>query len=200
MKRIIPLAMCLSICSCASIRALHKPAEPIVGMDLSWKPTIAITPFDSLKTKPDTTATFTFAAFTDERTTHDTIGLSEVRGLSQSVTTKTDLGPWTGLHLGDCFTARHLKIVPTGGEYQIEGALLRAWVSEKKEYDGDISLRLTIINTATQKKRTTVYTGGYSKWGLSRNADNYREAVANSLVTIADQILGGIDSTLAATK
>lgn len=173
--------------------------EPLVNEPLEWRPTSALS-VGPLDTSVIGRTRIQFGPFTDARQDPQLIAENNEDDVPKRVTTRDDVGAFTGRHLRELFDHAGLNTVDEGGDVIVTGEVRQFFVHETSTYKGEVAVHLTVRSRDGATLWEGVASGSATRFGRSYNLENYYEVLSDSLVNATGTLLQDYDLRAALAK
>jgi hypothetical protein len=198
------LLLCLAVCTAFVTPGYGaQTVAELKGIPLAWKPTEAISSYGAIDATAYRNAHFVIRQFTDARKQPASIGVNTEKRLSNRdlpVTTKQKVADWLKGRVAKVFSQFGADVVTSKGTFFVDATVVKFFVTEKSNYDADVSLKITLTakNGAMVWQGTT--TGNATRFGRSYKAENYYEALSNATISAVHGLLNDDSFKLAVLK
>jgi len=185
----LKLALFLSVIVFVSITSLavaDNNRRELKNIPLEWKPTEVSSSRSVIDVSSFMKTTFSIAPFTDIREKPEEIGKNiERRGTDPDlpVTTKDNVASWLTDRFTHVLSETGIDVVKSNGTFRIEAEIRRFFVTESSSYKGDVGIKIRLRAKNGDVVWEGMVSGSASRFGSSYKADNYYEALSDSVVT-----------------
>ena len=174
MKSLLFIAILVVTGASASARTLEN-------IPLLWKPTTEVVSGGTLPAS----ATIEVRGFTDRRANPSFIAENrEDQGKPKRVTTSDNVPAWCSRHFAEVLKQSGYKVVDKNAQIVVTGEVIRFFVVETGNYEGEVVLRLTAKSRGGSVLWSGVLTGTTGRFGRSYKAENYYETLSDSLIDV----------------
>jgi hypothetical protein len=171
----------LLLSCCIAAWADDQGPKLLSGIPLLWRPTTDQAVMSDLVMDDMTQTKIQIAKLTDARPAPE-IGVNHERTPPRPVTTKDDVAAFITSHLHDILAHAGLAVVDGGAQLTLSGEISSYSVDEVHTYHAVTTLKLTLRDSAGDMVWSGVTGGVSTHFGRSYIAENYYEALSDSLV------------------
>ncbi|HEX9021815.1 MAG TPA: hypothetical protein VF903_11205 [Nitrospirota bacterium] len=169
-----------------AFHAGHAFADRLLkDIPLEWKPTEVVTSFDPIDLSPFMKKAFAVSLFTDVRKAPEEIGKNvERRGADRDlpVTTKDSVASWLSDRFAYVLSEFDIETVKSNAAFTIEADITKFYVTESSMYEGVVGLKVRLRGKNGALLWEGMVSGSASRFGSSYKAENYYEALSNSVI------------------
>ena len=152
-----------------------------VGIPLVWKPTTSVAKAGTLDLTGREDARLRVEV-TDNRNDPGFIGRNTEKLPPRKVTTPDNVAAFVNEHLNQLISGTGLTEVDSAGSLILKAEILQFFVEETETYNGDVRLKVTLIDRSGNPVWTGITSGAATRFGRSYKAENYYETLSNSLI------------------
>ena len=166
--------------------------KKLSGIPLIWKPTSSASDYGVLNLTDASRARIEIRELADARAKPELIGENrdkEDEGILLPVTTSEKPAAFITERLRRIFSDAGLDIVDSGGDIVVSGEVKRFFVLETSSYQGEVNLSITVKGKKGAILWSGAAGGAATRFGRSYKAENYYEALSDSLMDTAYKLL-----------
>ena len=169
-----------------------------VAIPLVWKPTISVAKAGTVDLTGRENARLRVEV-TDNRNDPGFIGRNTEKLPPRKVTTADNVAAFVNEHLNQLISGTGLAEVDSAGTLILKAEILQFFVEETATYNGDVRLKVTLIDRSGNPVWTGITSGAATRFGRSYKAENYYETLSNSLIEAVRNLMqnAGFRSALA---
>lgn len=158
--------------------------KPLEGIPLVWKPTSQVAESGAIDLTGMGQARIYVKPLTDNREKASLIGENREDSKAKPVTTSDSVAAWCSERLGAVLGQFGLNVTDSEGEADliITGEVRRFFVTETNTYEGDIGLKIDVVNRKGKVIWSGITGGTATRFGRSYKAENYYEVVSDSFL------------------
>jgi hypothetical protein len=164
-------------------------SKDLSNIPLVWSPTQSFAEFGAVDLNGISNVKVQINGFTDVRKNPALIAENHEKNPVRQVTTKDNVAAFLTDHVKDTFTKAGLNVVDSGGDVVVSGEIRDFFVNENDQYVGNVTVYVTVTNTAGKVLWQGVAGGGSTNFGRSYKADNYYETLSNSVLKLSNGLL-----------
>lgn len=164
-------------------------SKDLSNIPLVWSPTQSFAEFGAVDLNGISNVKVQINGFTDVRKNPALIAENHEKNPARQVTTKDNVAAFLTDHVKDTFTKAGLNVVDSGGDVVVSGEIRDFFVNENDQYVGNVTVYVTVTNTAGKVLWQGVAGGGSTNFGRSYKADNYYETLSNSVLKLSNSLL-----------
>ena len=173
-KFIIAVFTLLMVVGCANTGAGNS-------IPLVWKPTNRLAKTDTVDLTGRKDAKVRVEV-TDNRKERSLIGRNTEKLPPRNVTTKDNVAAFVYDNLTRLISGTGLTEVDSTSAVLLKAEVLEFFVEETETYNGDVRLKVTLIDPSGTSLWTGITSGASTRFGRSYRAENYYETLSDSLV------------------
>jgi hypothetical protein len=184
--KFVLLLIIVTVACLSSLVFADNDRPELKNISLEWRPTESIGARDAIDVSSFMKATFFIAPFTDAREKPEEIGKNiERRGTDRDlpVTTKENVAAWLTYRVGQVLSELGVDVARDKGTFTLEGEIRKFYVIESSTYKGEVGLKIRLRAKNNDVVWEGMVTGSASRFGSSYKADNYYEALSDSVLT-----------------
>ncbi|PMQ04260.1 MULTISPECIES: YajG family lipoprotein [Dyella] len=164
-------------------------SKDLSNIPLVWSPTQSFAEFGAVDLNGISNVKVQINGFTDVRKNPALIAENHEKNPVRQVTTKDNVAAFLTDHVKETFTKAGLNVVDSGGDVVVSGEIRDFFVNENDQYVGNVTVYVTVTNTAGKVLWQGVAGGGATNFGRSYKADNYYETLSNSVLKLSNSLL-----------
>ena len=126
---------------------------------------------------------------TDNRGDPEVIGRNSEKIPPRKVTTRDSVAAFVSEHMKQLIAGNGTIEVDDTGPMTLKVEIQRFLVEETHIYNGDIRLKVTLVNSSGSDVWTGITRGASTRFGRSYSAENYYEALSDSLVDAVHNLM-----------
>lgn len=127
---------------------------------------------------------------TDNRGDPEVIGRNSEKIPPRKVTTRDSVAAFVGEHMKQLIAGNGTIEVDDTGPMILKVEIQQFLVEETEIYNGDVRLKITLVNSSGTDLWTGITRGTSTRFGRSYSAENYYEALSDSLVDAVHNLMG----------
>src|SRR5262245_28183488 len=158
--------------------------KPLEGIPLVWKPTSQVAESGAIDLTGMGQARIYIKPLADNRDKASLIGENREDSRVKPVTTSDSVATWCSERLGALLGQFGLDV--TGNEKEanvtITGEVRRFFVTETNTYEGDVGLKIDIVDRKGKVVWSGLTGGTATRFGRSYKAENYYEVMSDSFL------------------
>lgn len=159
------------------------------NIPLLWKPTTGMFSIGSAELAELKNSRLQIDPVTDDRENTSLIGQNREEQTPRKVTTAEDVSAFVTNRMKALVSAAGIKVVDSGSTAILKTELRQFFVDETKTYQGEVILRVTLTDPNGNVLWSGLTRGASARFGRSYRADNYYEALSDSLVAAVHQLI-----------
>ncbi|MDR3445750.1 YajG family lipoprotein [Dyella sp.] len=164
-------------------------SKDLSNIPLVWSPTQSFAEFGAVDLNGISNVKVQINGFTDVRKNPALIAENHEKNPVRQVITKDNVAAFLTDHVKETFTKAGLNVVDSGGDVVVSGEIRDFFVNENDQYVGNVTVYVTVTNTAGKVLWQGVAGGGATNFGRSYKADNYYETLSNSVLKLSNSLL-----------
>lgn len=173
----------------SSPNSASNKADKLGNIPLVWKPTRSVAPLGSVDQKDLENANLQIDRLADNRENRGFIGQNNEKLNPRKVATPDDVSAFVTDHMKSLIARAGINVEDSGATAILKGEIKQFFVDEAETYNGDVRLRLTLTDPAGKVLWTGKTAGAASRFGRSYRAENYYEALSDSLIEATNHLL-----------
>ena len=158
------------------------------GIPLVWKPTTSVAKAGTIDLTGRANAKLRLEV-TDNRNDPGLIGRNTEKLPPRKVTTPDNVAAFVKEHLNQLISGTGLTEVDSGGTVILKAEILQFFVEETEIYNGDVRLKVTLIDSSGNPVWTGITSGAATRFGRSYSAGNYYETLSDSLIEAVQHLM-----------
>ena len=159
------------------------------NIPLLWKPTTGMFSIGSAELAELQNARLQIDPVADKRENPAVIGQNREEPTPRQVTTPDDVSAFVTNRMKALMSAAGIKVVDSGGTAILKTELRTFFVDETNTYQAEVILRVTLTDPDGKVLWSGLTSGASARRGRSYRADNYYEALSDSLVGAVQQLI-----------
>jgi hypothetical protein len=171
------------------VSARAGAADKLENIKLVWKPTASVIKFGGIDPNGLKGSTIQLQVLADAREKADLLGENRENKQVRKVTTQENVPAFVTDKLKKILSDAGLSMVDRDGDFVLSGELQKWFVEEIKSYDGEARIQFAVKNRAGKELWMGVIGGQEGTFGRSYKDENYYEALSNSIVATAVNLL-----------
>ena len=173
-------------------------AKELEGIPLVWKSTTQIGEAGAIDLTGIQQTKIQVNGLTDSRESTNLIGENREEDRARKVTTSDNVATWCTSRLKTLLGQFGLDVVDSDGDVIVRGEIKRFFVAETSTYEGDVGLKIEVVSKDGKTLWSGMAGGTATRFGRSYKADNYYEALSDSLVDAVENLVknGGFRAAL----
>ena len=181
MKLIIAVFTLLMVVGCANTGGGNS-------IPLVWKPTNRLGKTDTVDLTGRKDAKVRVEV-TDNRKEPGFIGRNTEKLPPRNVTTKDNVAAFVNDNLTRLISGTGITEVDSTSSVLLKAEILEFFVEETETYNGDVRLKVTLIDPSGTSLWTGITSGAATRFGRSYRAENYYEVLSDSLVEAVKNLM-----------
>jgi hypothetical protein len=178
-KHIIAAFTALLVAGCSHMGA--NDSSTGADIPLVWKPTSSLSMAGAIDLTGRSNARLRIEV-TDNRNNSGFIGRNTEKLPPRNVTTPDNVAAFVSEHLSQLISDSGLTEVDSAGTVILKAEILQFFVEETEIYNGDVRLKVTLIDRGGNSVWTGITSGTSTRFGRSYSAENYYETLSDSLI------------------
>lgn len=158
------------------------------GIPLVWKPTTIVARTDTIDLTGRENARLRVEV-TDNRSDSGLIGRNTEKLPPRNVTTPDNVAAFVNEHLSQLISGTGLIEVDSNGTSILKAEILQFFVQESEIYNGEVRLKVTLIDRGGNPVWTGITSGASTRFGRSYSAENYYETLSDSLIEAVHHLM-----------
>jgi len=159
------------------------------NIPLFWRPTTGMFSIGSAELAELQNARLQIDPVADKRENPAVIGQNREEPTPRQVTTPDDVSAFVTNRMKALMSAAGIKVVDSGGTAILKTELRTFFVDETNTYQAEVILRVTLTDPDGKVLWSGLTSGASARRGRSYRADNYYEALSDSLVGAVQQLI-----------
>lgn len=180
-KYIIAALTALMVVGCANTGAGNS-------IPLVWKPTTRVAKTETVDLTGRSDAKVRIEV-TDNRKDRGFIGRNTEKLPPRNVTTRDNVAAFVNDNLTRLISGTGLTEVDSTSSVLLKAEILEFFVEETETYNGDVRLKVTLIDPSGTSIWTGITSGASIRFGRSYRAENYYETLSDSLVEAVKNLM-----------
>jgi len=157
-------------------------AKQLEGIPLVWKPTTQIGEAGAIDLTGIGQTRVRVEGLTDSRENASLIGENREAKTPKTVSTNDNVAAWCTSRLKALLGQFGLNVVEDRAEVTITGEVKRFFVAETHVYEGDVRLKIEVMDKDGKTLWLGLTGGTVNRFGRSYKAENYYEALSDSFL------------------
>lgn len=162
--------------------------DPGNGIPLVWKPTTSVARTDTIDLTGRENARLRVEV-ADNRSDSGLIGRNTEKLPPRNVTTPDNVAAFVNEHLSQLISSTGLIEVDSNGTSVLKAEILQFFVQESEIYNGEVRLKVTLIDRSGNPVWTGITSGASTRFGRSYSAENYYETLSDSLIEAVHHLM-----------
>ena len=180
-KYIIAAFTALLVAGCAHMGSSNS--IPLVG-----KPTTSVAKAGTIDLTGRANAKLRVEV-TDNRNDPGFIGRNTEKLPPRKVTTPDNVAAFVNEHLNQLISSTGVTEIDSAGTVILKAEILQFFVEETETYNGDVRLKVTLIDRSGNPVWTGITGGASTRFGRSYKAENYYETLSDSLIEAVHNLM-----------
>ena len=175
----------------AQSTAAAPPAkrDKLENSPLVWKPTSSLTGSGAIDLTGLSGVRLQVAKVADGRQNRTLLGENKEKSTARIITTSDDVPAFVTEHMKQIISAAGITVVDSGATHVLQAELKQFYVEEIDTYKGDVRMAVTLSSAAGKPVWQGITSGSASRFGRSYKAENYYEALSDSLIEATNNLL-----------
>lgn len=158
------------------------------AIPLIWKPTTSMALGGTIDLTGRTNAKLRVEV-TDNRNDPGFIGRNTEKLPPRKVTTPDSVAAFVDEHLKQLISSTGVTEVDDAGTVILKAEIQQFFVEETEIYNGDVRLKVTLVNNSGTPVWTGITSGTSIRFGRSYSAENYYETLSDSLIDAVHNLM-----------
>lgn len=180
-KYIIAAFTALLVAGCAHMGSSNS-------IPLVWKPTTSVAKAGTIDLTGRANAKLRVEV-TDNRNDPGFIGRNTEKLPPRKVTTPDNVAAFVNEHLNQLISSTGVTEIDSAGTVILKAEILQFFVEETETYNGDVRLKVTLIDRSGNPVWTGITGGASTRFGRSYKAENYYETLSDSLIEAVHNLM-----------
>ena len=181
--------------STAPAKSAQAPApgptkrDKLENSPLVWKPTTNVSSLGSVDLTGMGNVKLQVAKVADGRQNPTLLGENKEKGVPRIISTTDDVPAFVTDHMKQLISGAGINVVDSGATRILKTELKQFYVEEMDLYKGDVRMVVTLTDANGKSLWTGTTGGSASRFGRSYKAENYFEALSDSLIEATYNLL-----------
>ena len=181
--------------STAPAKSAQAPApgptkrDKLENSPLVWKPTTNVSSLGSVDLTGMGNVKLQVAKVADGRQNPTLLGENKEKGAPRIISTTDDVPAFVTDHMKQLISGAGINVVDSGATRILKAELKQFYVEEMDLYKGDVRMVVTLTDANGKSLWTGTTGGSASRFGRSYKAENYFEALSDSLIEATYNLL-----------
>lgn len=181
-KYIIAALTALMVVGCANTGAGNN-------IPLVWKPTTRVAKTETVDLTGRSDAKVRIEVTDNRKDDRGFIGRNTEKLPPRNVTTRDNVAAFVNDNLTRLISGTGLTEVDSTSAVLLKAEVLEFFVEETETYNGDVRLKVTLIDPSGTSIWTGIISGASTRFGRSYRAENYYETLSDSLVEAVKNLM-----------
>jgi len=181
--------------STAPAKSAQAPApgptkrDKLENSPLVWKPTTNVSSLGSVDLTGMGNVKLQVAKVADGRQNPTLLGENKEKSVPRIISTTDDVPAFVTDHMKQLISGAGINVVDSGATRILKAELKQFYVEEMDLYKGDVRMVVTLTDANGKSLWTGTTGGSASRFGRSYKAENYFEALSDSLIEATYNLL-----------